>query len=531
MLHVTTLAPQNHLTHVRAIIARLLGGEIDHVELLYSMWEHEVKLDCGRRQFRFLVWKQQARLWEWHDANWLASNVGRCFCEYLATLLKFLNHPAQTQMPDQLKLLEQLFLKFSNIGYCQRIWKVTSVKFTVSDLGAKVDRGGDEWIPIANGLMLSLRTGEQRERMPTDLWTFALPGTYLGPEGSLRHAEGFFLQVANNDMPLAAYMQKMLGYFLTPATASRKFFYWYGPQGSNGKTTIEELLKSVMGLLYAPADAATVLYRSGRATSHDSHLLALDKKRLGMYSETRPDAVLDDAKIKALTGDGGDLSVRQAGSSEHKSIHLSAKIVIQSNYKPNFIQLDSAIKDRLVLVPFMARFEDNPGPGAFKKSGEFVHLLKTVYLNEVFTWIVRGAHRWYQQPTFEPTPPMQQLLLTYFEEQQDPLGRFVREELEKLPKPLHPRGKPEAALGEAELYSIYQQWATQHHYAVLQMKHFVDKAGHHLACGTTARQPFYYCKLKKNNPQHGASNGVLIDPVDLLARDLEQRLTFPRGGL
>ncbi len=265
-------------------------------------------------------------------------------------------------------------------------------------------------------------------------------------------------------------MQKMLGYLLTPSTVSRKFFYWYGPEGSNGKTTIEELLNRIMGPLYEPVSGKAVLKTAGPACSHDSHLLALEKKRLGMYSETRIDDIFDDAKIKSLTGDGGDLSARQAGSTKHVAIHLSVKIVIQSNYKPNFIQLDSAIKDRLILVPFTARFDDQPRPGAFKKDQDLVKRLKTEYLSEVFTWIVRGAHRWYLQPTFEPTVAIQQLMQCYFEEQQDPLGRFVSEQLDMIQRPANPRGKPEQALWAAELYNVYKLWAEQNHYSVMSSK-------------------------------------------------------------
>ena len=62
---------------------------------------------------------------------------------------------------------------------------------------------------------------------------------------------------------------------------------------------------------------------------------------------------------------------------------------------------DRAIKDRLRYVFFDSVFSDNPNKGEFKKDEEFTDKLKTIYLDEIFTWIVNGAVQFYKDRKIE----------------------------------------------------------------------------------------------------------------------------------
>jgi phage/plasmid-associated DNA primase len=58
---------------------------------------------------------------------------------------------------------------------------------------------------------------------------------------------------------------------------------------------------------------------------------------------------------------------------------------------------DQACVDRFKLVPYLARVVQQPTqPHEIQRDPEYVRLLQTQHLNELFRWMVQGAVGWYQ---------------------------------------------------------------------------------------------------------------------------------------
>jgi len=98
----------------------------------------------------------------------------------------------------------------------------------------------------------------------------------------------------------------LLGYGITGSTAHHVFSILYGEEGRNGKDTLLDLLKEVLGpLVGAVSNDLFVAQDKFRASGAPTpHLCDLQAKRLVWGSETRQGDKLNIAQIKLLSGGG-----------------------------------------------------------------------------------------------------------------------------------------------------------------------------------------------------------------------------------
>ncbi|GHU73350.1 hypothetical protein AGMMS49992_11610 [Clostridia bacterium] len=83
--------------------------------------------------------------------------------------------------------------------------------------------------------------------------------------------EHFIDEIMLNDKETARYLQKALGYCLTGKTWLEKFFIFYGMRTRNGKGTLSETIRNVLGDYGRTAQAPTFAHRprDGAAASPD----------------------------------------------------------------------------------------------------------------------------------------------------------------------------------------------------------------------------------------------------------------------
>ena len=100
--------------------------------------------------------------------------------------------------------------------------------------------------------------------------------------------------------------------------------------------------------------------------------------------------------------------------------------MLLTNHQPEININDQAMLDRLVYIPFNARFTNEPKNGEFKKDPDKVNLLKEKYLNEVFTFIVRGAKLYYEKQNLKPPQDIQEATNEYINEF-DTVSKFIED--------------------------------------------------------------------------------------------------------
>ena len=98
--------------------------------------------------------------------------------------------------------------------------------------------------------------------------------------------------------------------------------------------------------------------------------------------------------MKELTG--GDIVKGRRLYGEEMSFKPMAKLFLLTNPKPEFDVDQKAMRDRVRLIPFLARFAPS------QENNAKIDNLMTNCMGEFFTWFVQGAVKWYQSGLTQP---------------------------------------------------------------------------------------------------------------------------------
>ena len=246
----------------------------------------------------------------------------------------------------------------------------------------------DPWLlNVLNGT-IDLRSGELREHRRKDLITKIAPVEY-DPEASAPRFERFMREVLVEDR-LVKFVRRFAGYSLTGSTRERVFAILWG-RGKNGKTTLIELLRAVLGDYAANTDVETVLVRQYSGVGND--VAALRGARFVSAAEVEQGRVLAESKVKNLTG--SDTVTARFLFAEPFDFRPEFKLWLSTNNKPIIRGTDDAIWDRIRLIPFTRRFEGE------KADAELLEKLRAE-LPGVLRWIVEGCQEWQREGLGEP---------------------------------------------------------------------------------------------------------------------------------
>ena len=111
----------------------------------------------------------------------------------------------------------------------------------------------------------------------------------------------FIDRITGGDVKLAGYIQKSIGYTLTGNTSAQVLFFVYGKSGNNGKSTLVNLIREMLGDYAAHTPTETLLTKN-YDNAIPADLARLEGKRMVTAIETNANRQLDEAKIKAMTG-------------------------------------------------------------------------------------------------------------------------------------------------------------------------------------------------------------------------------------
>ncbi len=268
---------------------------------------------------------------------------------------------------------------------------------------------------VRNGTV-DLASGALRAHDPEDYITQLVDVVY-DPEAKAPVWEAFLKDIFLGNQAVIGYVQRAVGYSATGSTAEQVLFFEHGA-GDNGKSTFIEAVAGVLGEDYAlPVDKETVLHaekNKGRGAAPE--LMKIRGKRLGYISENDADRVLDEGRIKALTG-SAKTTARDLYRSQDVFVNVT-KIWFDLNTLPKFSGVDDGIARRPKVIPFDFRVpperKDRQLPA--KIQGEAPGIL---------AWIVAGAVAWQTQGLAAPQE-VEYATREYIDEQNH-LPAFVRD--------------------------------------------------------------------------------------------------------
>ena len=262
------------------------------------------------------------------------------------------------------------------------------------------------------GGTVDLRSGKMRPALREDMITMQ---TAVAPEPGTPTR---FMQFLDEIKVCPDFLQRLAGYALTGSTKEEKVFFFYG-SGANGKSKFVEQLQGIMGDYSRKAAISTFVDKAH--ADHPTELAGLKGARLVTSSEIPAGKRWNEAVIKDLTG--GDTISARLMRQDFFDFKPKLTLIIFGNTQPSLSSVDSAIRRRMVLVPFLASFEGNPDKQLGDKLRE--------EWPQILQWAIEGAVKWSYDGLKIP-PEVLAASEAYLAEE-DIIGQFIEDRLKRLP--------------------------------------------------------------------------------------------------
>ncbi|OUM57250.1 hypothetical protein PIROE2DRAFT_65110 [Piromyces sp. E2] len=199
---------------------------------------------------------------------------------------------------------------------------------------------------------------------------------------------------------LISYVLKILASTLTHGNKLRSLIFFIG-SGSNGKTTLGNMMKYTMGDYAASPNVSLFLGRSVSAEKPNPHMYELNNARVAICEEPDPGTVTITGDAKAITGNVGTLKTRTLYR-DLEVIYVDLLPIINTNFKLSISNLDNALIDRIIVVPFLQRFIPKYKKEEEEREGDtHVRMVQSM-------WQGRQVQRF--------APALMHLLLDYYQE-------------------------------------------------------------------------------------------------------------------
>lgn len=239
------------------------------------------------------------------------------------------------------------------------------------------------YLNVQNGVV-NLKTKELLPHNP-NLGCTNICNFKYNPNAKSTRFKNFVKEITDGNEEIHRYLKTAAGYWITGTNNEQKFFVLKG-NGSNGKSKFLEVIAYVLGNYATTFPINAITKSHSYAGQPTPELVPLTNRRFTYTSELKSDDIINDAVIKQLTG-GEKVLVRQMRK-EYSEIDAMFKIVLDTNYEPNFKSFDFAIKRRLVIIPFTKTFDnavkDTDLSDKLRADGEYI-----------LKWLINGAYMYY----------------------------------------------------------------------------------------------------------------------------------------
>lgn len=379
------------------------NGDIGLAEIFVS--ENRGKLVCTFKDeyhFEFYMLNSETNIWN----RMIGLDIRKHFCSTMRGLLLSLYNFYIKEI-DITKDKEKKLLTENKCEELKKIMKKTTYTVTAKNvipLVASILYDPEFFIKlnriprllsVSNGVV-DLKTGELMHRQATHYFTYALK-TAFNTEANIELWDTYFNKVFNKNKDIIEWIQMYLGYTITGETILQKIVVFWG-SGSNSKSVLLKFLRNLFEALYCSLTPDDLYKTSGNRDT----LYNASNARMCVVCETHQDASFDEEILKMISGED-PLSV----SAKYKNTityEPQFKFFIITNNKPKFDSEKDAIWRRVLLVPFLIKFEDSESlewdseaaseGKMFPKDNKFIETLMG-NLDGLLLWLVKGAIMYY----------------------------------------------------------------------------------------------------------------------------------------
>jgi putative DNA primase/helicase len=311
----------------------------------------------------------------------------------------------------------------------------------------------DAWLLNVENGTIDLRTGRREKHDPRDLLTKITP-VRANRSAKCPLFKKFLRRITGGDAGLRTFIQKAVGYSLTGSTTEQAFFFVHGKSGNNGKSTLVNLIRDMLGDYGCHTPTETLLTKQ-YDNNIPADLARLAGARMVTAIEANFNRHLDEAKIKAMTG--GEPIVARFMRQNFFPFVPEFKLWLVANDRPRVRGTDDAFWRRVRVIPL-----DITIPSA-ERDLDLPTKLRAEW-SGILAWAVRGCRRWQASGLDQPTAVRS--ATKGWQQEMDALKAFVAEQLiiasgYKIPS--------------SQLFDRYKKWCADHGEEPLTVQDFKAK--------------------------------------------------------
>jgi putative DNA primase/helicase len=285
----------------------------------------------------------------------------------------------------------------------------------------------DPWSLVCSNGVIDLNTGNFRNARPEDLF-LKNTGVVYSPDAVCPIWLRFLNEVFEGNCALIEYLQRAIGYSLTGSVREDKFFLLEG-SGSNGKTTLLEILRWLLGsyITEIPFEQLEVSFRkTGLEATPDIAKLA--GIRLVKSAETKERSRFNVGRLKSFTG--GDTLTARFLHQNPFDFEPTHKLWLSVNHLPRVDDDSYAMWRRVDRIPFRVKFvKAEKAVQGERVADEDLRLKMKEELSGILNWAIQGCIEWQRKKGLYAPKEVNEATEEYRKES-DFMGRFFEDEVD-----------------------------------------------------------------------------------------------------
>jgi len=250
---------------------------------------------------------------------------------------------------------------------------------------------------------------------------------------------------------LIQYVLKILASTLTPGNKLRSLVFFIG-NGRNGKTALTNLLKFALGDYTAIPNVSLFLGKSVTSDKANPHMMELNNAHVAICEEPDARSVAITGDAKAITGNVGYIKTR-ALYKDLEEVYVDLLPIINTNDKLSINNVDLALMDRILVIPFTQRFIPKQMTGPKEENEKYADILwQGDHSKQFAPAFMHLLLEYYQTNYAQLSPPKVVTEATNeFVLRSDHPGRFIKQKL-------CPTHDDQDILKLEEIYLAYKSW-------------------------------------------------------------------------
>ena len=329
-----------------------------------------------------------------------------------------------------------------------RINAMVNLARSAAEIQIEPDRfDADPWVLNCTNGAVDLRSANLLPHNRDHYMTLVTGAPYL-PDAECPRFLQFLGEIMAGNANMVEFLQRIFGYALTGSGCEQVLFFLVG-QGSNGKTTLIETLRKVLGK-YARHTPTASLIKNNLQIRND--LARLKGARLVTASEIGRAKELDEATTKMLTGE--DPVTSRLLYREYFEYRPAFKLFLLANHTPEIRGSDFGIWRRILLVPFPVIFSGD------KVDKNLLSKLEQE-LPGILSWAVQGSLKWRRDGLQIPLEV--KVATEDYRKETDIVQQFVADCCDR---------EKNVRVTSKRLYEAYTGWAEENMDEVLTQKAF-----------------------------------------------------------